>query len=467
MRHPASLLNTVFSPAASVATLDSRRIFPSLSKMQYRLLLSPISMPIVYPSPSPALNFAAASASAFTSCSTSFCLAFRFAILFFAISNPATFRFVSRSCFLFPFPCFCVFVVLLISFFIADLLYLHLECCYPWELTASRSRRSAFSSHLRMPSRYHGKWMSKPLPRLRTNLDFMPSPVPDRPGLLMRDSYRYSDVTLIIPPVLVQCLHCFDGQTTELELRQDLVRITGDLQVGELQQNLVNTLAESGFLEDSTYERMREARHREFADEPRRQPSHAGSAYPDEFEPLREAMGAWMNGAVSNGSRPLMGIAAPHVSPEGGFKSYQAAYSALAPEYKDRTFVVLGTSHYGQPERFGMTRKPFVTPLGESAVDLPLVDTLTSAAPAAILMEDYCHSIEHSIEFQVLFLQHLFGPSIRILPILCGPFARSIQQGGKPESAGRVHRFFESLGELAAREQDRLLWVLGVDMAHM
>src|SRR5439155_27361300 len=70
-------------------------------------------------------------------------------------------------------------------------------------------------------SRYHGKSMSKPLPRLRTNLDFMPSPVPDRPGLLMRDSYRYSDVTLIIPPGLVECLRCFDGETTELELRQE------------------------------------------------------------------------------------------------------------------------------------------------------------------------------------------------------------------------------------------------------
>src|SRR6266849_3438489 len=158
MRHPASLLNTVFSDAGNVATLDSRRIFPSLSKMQYRLLLSPKSMPIVYPSPSPAWNFATACpssagwlASSFTSRSTSLRLAF----LFFAVSNPASFRFVSRSCFLFAFPCFCVFVVLLISFFIADLLNLHLECCYPWELTASRSRRSAFSSHLRSPP--HGK----------------------------------------------------------------------------------------------------------------------------------------------------------------------------------------------------------------------------------------------------------------------------------------------------------------------
>src|SRR6266550_4259132 len=257
--------------------------------------------------------------------------------------------------------------------------------------------------------------MASQLPRLRANLDFMPSPVPDRPGLLIRDAYRYSDVTLVIPPGLVECLRCFDGETTELELRADLVRITGDLQVGELQNNLVEALSSAGFLEDETYDRLRDARHREFADEPRRQPSHVGSAYPEELAPLRETLGGWMNGGSPNGAHPLIGIAAPHVSPEGGWKSYQAAYGSLRPEYKDRTFVVLGTSHYGQPERFGMTRKPFVTPLGESAVDLPLLETLVSAAPGAILMEDYCHAIEHSIEFQVLFLQYIYGPDIRIL----------------------------------------------------
>ena len=299
----------------------------------------------------------------------------------------------------------------------------------------------------------------------------MPSPIPDRPGLLMRDSYRYSDVTLIVPPELVECLRCFDGETSELELRQELVRITGDLQVGELQRNLIDALAQGGFLEDDNYARMREARHREFAEEPQRQPSHSGSAYPDEVEPLRETMGAWMtgtpNGNNPNGARPLMGIAAPHVSPEGGWKSYQAAYGALTPQYKDRTFVVLGTSHYGQPERFGLTRKPFLTPMGESAVDLPLVDALVSEAPDAILMEDYCHSIEHSIEFQVLFLQYIFGPDIRILPILCGSFAQSIYRGGAPEDDENVRRFLGGLGDLAAKQGDRLFWVLGVDMAHM
>ena len=82
-------------------------------------------------------------------------------------------------------------------------------------------------------------------------------------------------------------------------------------------------------------------------------------------------------------------------------------------------------------------------------------------------MEDYCHSIEHSIEFQVLFLQYLYGPDIRILPILCGSYARSIYGGGAPEDDEHVRRFLGALGDLAAKEGDRLFWVLGIDMAHM
>jgi len=82
-------------------------------------------------------------------------------------------------------------------------------------------------------------------------------------------------------------------------------------------------------------------------------------------------------------------------------------------------------------------------------------------------MEDYCHSFEHTVEFQVVFLQHALGPDVRILPILCGPFAHGIPAGGQPEDDGRVKRFLEALGELHGREGDRLFWILGVDMAHM
>ena len=67
------------------------------------------------------------------------------------------------------------------------------------------------------------------LPKLRTNLDIMLSPVRDRPGLLIRDFFRYSDATLIIPPLLIPGLLLFDGMRTELDLQAELTRSLGGL----------------------------------------------------------------------------------------------------------------------------------------------------------------------------------------------------------------------------------------------
>ena len=80
--------------------------------------------------------------------------------------------------------------------------------------------------------------MSQLLPRLRLNLDFMPSPSPESPGLFIRDPYRFSDAMLIVPPPLVECLECFNGRQTDLDLRAVLARITGSLETEEISRQI-------------------------------------------------------------------------------------------------------------------------------------------------------------------------------------------------------------------------------------
>ena len=299
----------------------------------------------------------------------------------------------------------------------------------------------------------------------------MPSPSPEHPGLFIRDPYRYSDALLIIPPVLVECLQCFDGQHTDLDLRQELVRITGNLDVSDIQKHLVETLSASGFLEDENFTRLKQERCREFAESPVREPAHAGSAYPADLGELRVTMERYLGpqdgAAPTPAPKGMFALAAPHVSPEGGWQSYRSAYGLLGEQHRGRTFVILATSHYGEPETFGLTRKRFVTPMGEAVTDTRLVDWLAERGGDSVRMEDYCHSFEHTVELQLIFLQHRLGPDAQILPILCGPFARSLYNGGDPEKDDGVQRFFDALGELRDREGDRLFWILGVDMAHM
>jgi AmmeMemoRadiSam system protein B len=313
--------------------------------------------------------------------------------------------------------------------------------------------------------------MSQVLPRLRVNLDFMPSPVEDRPGLLMRDGYHYSPTTLIIPPLLTRVLDLFDGEHTLRDAKDRLYELTQDLEAGRLADHLVEALDQAGFLENETYYEIRDSAQKGFAEAPVRYPAHAGTGYPGDAAQLKDVFGHYMSDDAGNApvARPekLIGLAAPHVSPFGGWESYQAAYRMLTPEDRDRVFVVLGTSHYGEPDHFGLTRKPYLTPYGAARTDVALVDRLEREGGSAILMEDYCHSFEHSIEFQVAFLQHMCGPDITILPILCGSYARSVYNGGTPESDEGVKRFLGALGDMAAQEGSRLLWVLGIDMAHM
>jgi len=306
------------------------------------------------------------------------------------------------------------------------------------------------------------------LPRLRADLDFMPSPVPEKPGLLIRDPFHFSDATLIIPPHMVECLTFFDGEQSSLDLRAYLARLTGSVDVSDIESHLLDTLSEAGFLEDDAFARRKQHVEQAFAAAPARLAQHAGSGYPEEPGELGDVFREYLTGPEEPAAPgATLGIAAPHVSPFGGIESYRAAYRALTPADAQRTFVVLGTSHYGEPERFGLTRKPFETPLGSTMPAFSLVDELARAGGDAVRMEDYCHAIEHSIEFQVVFLQHLFGPKIRVLPILCGSFLKSVYEGGLPEDTERVGRMFGALGDMAAREGSNLCWVLGVDMAHM
>ena len=269
--------------------------------------------------------------------------------------------------------------------------------------------------------------MSRPLAALRRGLDAMPSPVEDRPGLLLRDPFRYTQDVIVVPPPLVPFLRYFDGTHDDGDLAAALHRATGELGAGDFARRLAETLGRGGFLEDDELARRREVCHHAFAEAPRREASHAGEAYPGAPEELgrflAEGLGA-RDGEEPEPPGGVFAIAAPHVSFEGGFRSYASAYRALPRDAADRTFVVLGTSHYGAPERFGLTRKPYSTPLGETTPDVAIVDRLAAAGGPRSWRTTATRSSTRSSS-RSSFLQHLYGPGVRVVPVLCGPFAKA------------------------------------------
>jgi AmmeMemoRadiSam system protein B len=315
--------------------------------------------------------------------------------------------------------------------------------------------------------------MGKPLAPLRRDLDFFPSPDRGRPGLVIQDRNQFSGHQLIVPPVLVQVLDLFDGRNTALDLRAALTRLTGELNTSDVAGQLESALSDAGFLEDDKFDAIREARVREWRAGDVLAHSHSGPLnYPRDAAALHTQFDQWFLAAPGTGAKPVRAIASPHASPGAARRSYANAYSALARSIPrelaaDKTFVILGTSHYGEMDRLGTTRKDFETPVGRAPVNRQLLAELQEAGGAGVLEEDYFFSIEHSVEFQVVFLQYLYGPNVRILPLLCGSYARSIYMGGAPEQSDDVRRYLDALRTLETRHGDALVWVLGVDMAHI
>lgn len=306
------------------------------------------------------------------------------------------------------------------------------------------------------------------VPRLRADIEILPSPDKESPGVILRDSFRYTDAILLIPLPWVRALLLLDGTNTLRDIQTSLTRSQGGQLVPEsVVAHFVDTLRRHGFLNSPEFHDMRNRRHEEFRLADTRHPSHAGAAYPEDADELETQL-AGEFGVVRGGKeRPakpgMIGIAAPHASPAGAVASYGAAYRRLDSSLASKTLVILGTSHYGAPHRFGLTRKAYATPLGRAEVHIDLMDRLVRKSGNSIELEDYCHAVEHSIEFQVVFLQQALGPGIRILPILCGPIFEEAHGQENPS----VERFADGLAELAAVEGDDLFWVLGVDMAHV
>lgn len=308
------------------------------------------------------------------------------------------------------------------------------------------------------------------LPALRMDLDFQPSPSEEQPGLLIRDSFRFSDTTLIIPPFLLRFLPFFDGRHSRQQLIDEVQRVANQDDALRLEKHLRETLEDAGFLKGARFDAMRNQALRAFEQMSVRPSSHAGAAYPAEEPVLRSYLDTNLL-ARRNGHKqspnPLLALAAPHISFEGGWESYASMVSALEGVDPDSLFVVMGTSHYGKPNRIGLTRKRFHTPFGFTVAESELVESLASSHPEVFTSEDYCHAIDHSVEFHVLLLQYALRPEIRVLPLLVGPYLESMASGGTPDDSTPLQEAFECLRKRVEEQNRNVVWLLSVDMAHM
>jgi len=147
-----------------------------------------------------------------------------------------------------------------------------------------------------------------------------------------------------------------------------------------------------------------------------RLPAVAGRFYPSNPEELTALIRKYTVADLGHSPIPLRACLVPHA---GYVYSGQVAGAVLARIALPRKIIILGVRHYprGEPAAI-LSSGAWRTPLGDARIDEELAEALKKAC--LLLREDsVAHSMEHSLEVQLPFLQVL-APDFTFVPVALG-----------------------------------------------
>ncbi len=280
----------------------------------------------------------------------------------------------------------------------------------------------------------------------------------------LRDPFHYAPEGLSVSLPAFLLITFMDGSRTLEDIRAAFKeQYGGDVPLDAV-QGLVKDLDANHLLANAAFERHKQTVVEAFAAQPVRRAALAGDGYPDDPRALHAALDRFI--PEDGGGAAPFAIVAPHIDLRAGGPLFGAAFARLR-ETRAKTFVILGIGHALEGDFFACIDKDFETPLGLSPVDREFLAGLEEDFGEPLYRQMYAHKHEHSVEFQVLFLQKLLPQRHRIVPILLS-FPEVIDDLIHPVyNRERVCRFTSALRKrLAALGKDACV-IAGIDMSHV
>lgn len=311
------------------------------------------------------------------------------------------------------------------------------------------------------------------LPKIRP-IEAIASTQDNKPVYILRDPFRYSDAVLTLSPYGALIVQLLDGRNSILDIQAVLSRTRLEIFSSDKIMEVVRVLDECFFLDNDRFAQHKGELEGAFARAEAR-PSHlAGRSYPADPSGLR----SFLAGLFAQAQAPehdanrngVVGIVSPHIDFGRGGVTYVPAYRSIASSDAD-TFIVLGISHVGASTPLIPTRKSFETPLGRVDCDIDILDRVDRELAGKPGWENpYCgefaHAFEHSIEFQVVFLQYVRGHKpFKIVPILCAFSHDEVES--ERNAGGMIIQFLAALRAAVEASRKKVAYVAGVDFAHV
>ncbi|AKA49368.1 hypothetical protein IX51_09955 [uncultured archaeon] len=151
-----------------------------------------------------------------------------------------------------------------------------------------------------------------------------------------------------------------------------------------------------------------------------RRPAVSGFFYPSSKKELEELLSTIDRevGEPDSCDNPI-GVVVPHAGLIYSGITAMHSFKALRRS-PARKFVIIGPNHNSYPRiAAAYSGGSWLTPLGSAKIDSALSDRISELSEK-IVIDPTPHSVEHSVEVQIPFLQYIYGENFEFSPIILG-----------------------------------------------
>jgi AmmeMemoRadiSam system protein B len=289
------------------------------------------------------------------------------------------------------------------------------------------------------------------------------------PGMVtLYDDAQYAEHQVTIPASIIEYLSLLDGRRSAEYLARKAADAGRSFSVDDFLR-IVDILDREYYLDSPRFRERREQIDGSFNNNPLRPAAHAGGSYPSDPTRLRAMLDGFLAaGPGPSSDAPPVAVVAPHIDFRVGGASYGPAYNALKNSDAD-TFIIFGVAHQMSYDTFMISSKDFETPLGPMPADREFIEHFRASLPFELTRNEAAHKREHSIEFQAVFLRHIFPDrDIRIVPILTGSLHEYVESGrGGAGSDEHLATLYKALENTAAELGRKVCYIAGADLCHI
>lgn len=332
-------------------------------------------------------------------------------------------------------------------------------------------------------------------PRLRPVRGF-PAQMGDKTVLGLADARQISDKVVFTMPAAQMVLPMMDGQKSVDEI---VAAVGRGLTRGVLEP-LIAQLDDAGLLVGPTFDAIVTKMRAEF-DSAENLPPASTAQFADmladaavgngkpatdeqraEVGPkrLREVFDMWIDQALKEAKNPSLdtlpaAIVTPHLDYSRGWINYANVYGRLRVVDRPDRIVILGTNHFGESSGVCGCDKGYTTPFGTCPVDKAFVEALAKNLgqenTKKLFANRYDHEREHSVELQIPWIQHTFGPDAQgNYPPVFGALIHdpSVNSGESYDGKGLAFEpFVEALKKTIREMPGKTLVVSSADLSHV